>query len=124
MDVMPPASIVYIIRCNGSGANAYNSRDPSNGGKGIILNTKKPRLTWMNILNTTKASDPIEIPNTLNNTEARNARNKFVNGPTIPTMAAPYSSYFTLPGLNGTGFAIKKGCIRSNIRTIGNNTVV
>ena len=44
----PNFSMASIMRCSGAGANAYNTLEPSKGGKGIILKMKKPTLIAMN----------------------------------------------------------------------------
>ena len=46
--MIPKASICSITLCTGSGAKAYNNREPSRGGNGIILNTNKLTFTLKN----------------------------------------------------------------------------
>ena len=45
----PNLSMVSIMDLSQSGENVYSTLDPSRGGIGNILNTKKPVLTTMNI---------------------------------------------------------------------------
>ena len=45
-------------------------------------------------------------------------------GPAAAIMAAPNSSYFTLSGLNGTGFAAKMGAPKAISVMAGSNTVI
>lgn len=52
------------------------------------------------------------------------ASTKFVSGPARPINAAPYSSYFTRDGLNGTGFAAKIGGKPSSNKTAGSAIVI
>ncbi len=121
---MPPASIWYINRWSGSGASAYKSLDPSSGGNGIMLNTKKLRFMTKNIWAIMNESVPTASPPTRITTAVRIANTKLVNGPATPIRAAPNSSYLTLSGLNGTGLAIKNGWRPKIIRPIGSRTVV
>ncbi len=120
----PIDSIWYMNRCRGSGAKAYNRREPSSGGNGIILKTKNAIFTSKNSLMTANTVVPSAAPVSRINTAVTAASARFVSGPAIPTRAAPYSSNLTRDGLNGTGFAAKNGGNPDNIRTSGNKTVV
>lgn len=61
-----------------SGASAYNTRDPSSGGNGIILNIKNPRLTSVlveAIVPSTLSAPGLKIAITAND---KNANSKLV----------------------------------------------
>lgn len=122
--IKPMPSIISITRRTGSGASAYSSLEPSNGGNGIILNTNSAILTCMKITTIWAISVPSPIPPRCRNTDPRIASSRLVVGPDKPTSATPYSPKRRLPGLNGTGLAIKIGgrCSKSNI--IGSNIEV
>lgn len=119
MAFIPKDSICIISFCNGSGANAYNTRDPSSGGNGIKLNIKIATLTAMKMTSTLYIMVPTAIPNACSNIEATVANTILVNGPASPIIAAPNSPYLTFQGLNGTGLAMKNGGNPSNSKTIG-----
>jgi hypothetical protein len=123
MAINPNCSIDCIIRCKGSGANAYSKREPSRGGKGIILKTNSATLTNVN---TAMPSDKalLEIGNNWNISPLTQANARFDKGPAIPINATPNSSCLTREGLNGTGLAANIGGRPSRISTIGSKTVV
>ena len=120
----PPDSIRSITSLTESGANAYSKRDPSSGGNGIILNTKKLKLTRIKILAMLKVSVPMAIPANFANSAAIKASRKLENGPAKPTIATPNSLCRTLLGLNGTGRAIKNGGKCKRTSATGNSTDV
>lgn len=120
----PMPSICSMMRRSGSGASAYSSREPSSGGNGIMLNTKKPMLTCIKIVTTSYVLVPTPIPKICKKTDANTASARLVNGPASPTSATPNSSYRTLRGSNGTGLAAKIGEYPLKIRSRGSKIVV
>ena len=104
----PYLSIVSKMLLTKSGASAYSTRDPSNGGIGIILKAKNPKFTIVKAVNTEFNKEPASDLETTSIAYVTNAKKKFTNGPLIATNATPISPCFILLGLKGTGFAPPK----------------
>lgn len=121
---MPRDSIYSIPLRTKSGARAYNARDPSSGGNGIMLNKKNVRLT--NVKTTTKPTAAVgrSPPKSWSTRAPNSASNRLVTGPATPTSAAPSSPHLTFDGSNGTGFAIPNGGAPSATSISGSKTVV
>lgn len=121
--VKPKLSIWSMIRWRGSGAKAKRTREPSSGGKGIKLNTKKPIFIWSMI---TKASRNKPSPgiNRRYTSPVATARRRFARGPAIAIKATPNSAYLTRCGLNGTGLAAPNGGRPNNISISGSPIVI
>src|SRR3989344_1622903 len=124
MLIKPPDSIWYITFCTGSGARAYKSLEPSNGGNGIILNTNNATFTSTNVAITFTTPVLSCAPKPFKKSAPHTAKTKLVSGPARPMRAAPNSSYLTLAGLKGTGFAAKKGGKPAKTNITGNNIEV
>jgi hypothetical protein len=122
--IIPTPSKNLITERIESGAIAYKTREPSRGGKGIILKRKKLIFTSTKRAIIESSSDEKLFMPTLKISPAMTANIKFVSGPAMPTIAAPKAPHFRLYGSNGTGFAAPKGGSPRKSRTKGKRMVV
>ena len=122
INIKPYASILSIKFCRGSGAKAYKTLDPSNGGIGNILNKKKPTfiftkyshqvIQYTSFISVTRKIIPPII-----------AKNRLVSGPATATNAIPNSPHLSRCLSTGTGLAAPNiGCPNA-AKTTGNATV-
>jgi len=108
-NIMPNLSILSIIVLKKSGAKTYKTRDPSSGGIGNILNTKKPRLTDTKVENNLiEKSGYAPLLRKTSTPNDKNAINKLDIGPAKATITIPHSPKRSLVGLKGTGLAPPK----------------